>query len=120
MTPLRCNYQAAAAARSSRNEHDAAVLSHRIGILQFYRGLYDEAREAVEEALAIYRSLDSESNIAVALHWLGVFAQARREFAEARRLYNESLDISRKLGEQRGIRIPPCMSWAGSPRIRAS
>ena len=100
---IKYNHQAADAARFAKDEHLAAVFSHRIGIFQFKRGLYDEARRAGEEALKIYRNLKSEINIAVALHHLAILAQDQGELTEAQQLYNESLEISRRLGDQNGI-----------------
>lgn len=100
---LKCNRQAIEAANFTKNEHDAAVFSQRVGIIQHDQGLYAEARLSTESALMIYRSLNSEKNIAVSLHELGRLAQGQGELAEARRLYNESLEISKRLGNQRDI-----------------
>jgi tetratricopeptide (TPR) repeat protein len=100
---IKYNYKAIVSARFVGREHDAAVLSHRIGIIQSLRGLYEEARQANEDALAAYRNLKSERNVAVALHELGRLAQDQGELAEARRLYDESLEIKKKLGDQSGI-----------------
>jgi tetratricopeptide (TPR) repeat protein len=100
---VSCNSLARDSAKSANDEHNAAVYSHRIGILQSIRGLYDEARRANQEALVIYRSLKSDKHVAVALHELGVIAHEQGELGEARQLYDESLEISKKLGDQRSI-----------------
>lgn len=100
---IKSNSHAAAAARTSNQKLDAAIYSHRIGLLKYRRGLYDEAREASEEALSIYRALGSKNNVAVALHQLAMLAHDQGKLDEARRLHNESLEISKGLGNQKNI-----------------
>lgn len=100
----RYTYRALEAARFEKDDHDVAVYSHRIGLLQLRRGSYEEARSAFEGALATYSRLGSKTNVAVALDHLGVLAELRGEIEEARRFYNEALQIDDEVDRKDSIK----------------
>lgn len=67
----------------------------RLGRFKHRLGLYDEARELLEESLNLFRCLDAPEEIAFALNYLGNIAYRLGDYAAAQRICRESLAICR-------------------------
>ena len=77
------------------------------GNLALVRGLYEEARAFLEEALALWRLLGDTGSIATTLYALGRVAHRTGDPASARALTEESLALRRELGDRWGIPDSP-------------
>jgi len=81
---------------------ERALLTQHMGRAVFLSD-YEQAREFLQESLALYRGLDDPWRAAAALHSLGTAALFRGAYADARAAMEESLEISQVLGDQEGI-----------------
>jgi tetratricopeptide (TPR) repeat protein len=81
---------------------ERALLTQHMGRAVFLSD-YEQARQFLEESLALYRGLDDPWRTAAGLHSLGTAALFRGAYADARAAMEESLEISRSLGDQEGI-----------------
>jgi predicted ATPase/class 3 adenylate cyclase len=68
-------------------------------------GEYERAREALEQALAIFRDCDDREGIAQALHGLGNLARSTGEFDLGRERLDEALTLRREFGNRRDIGV---------------
>ncbi|MBK8233664.1 MAG: tetratricopeptide repeat protein [Candidatus Eisenbacteria bacterium] len=67
--------------------------------LAFYQRRFDEARTAMEEALAISRSLDKWHGVAVGLSMLGTLAELDGDLTRARAYLTEATELFRSHGD---------------------
>ncbi len=68
-------------------------------------GLYEEARDQLEESLGLWRELNEAEGIAKTLNHLGNLARARYETDAARALLQEGLEIRRTAHNERGVAV---------------
>jgi tetratricopeptide (TPR) repeat protein len=78
------------------------LLAHQ-GWFLMRQGLYAQAREVLQQSIAIFRNLGDEAEIAVPLQFLGILTSEVGEYTEAKQLLQESLAIYRKIDDQREI-----------------
>lgn len=67
--------------------------------IAYYQGRRDEARQAMEESLAISRALGRELGVAAGLSMLGTLAHLGGDFATARAYLTEATEIYRSRGD---------------------
>jgi predicted ATPase len=67
----------------------------RLGRFKHRLGLYDQARELLEESLALFRVLEAPQEIAFGLNYLGNIAYRLGDYEAARQICRESLSICR-------------------------
>ncbi len=76
---------------------------HIAGVLADERGLYDRARDLLEEGLSLWRSLGDPGNVATLLNSLGVVVYSTGDVDRGVTLTEEALQIKRVLGDEQGI-----------------
>jgi tetratricopeptide (TPR) repeat protein len=76
-------------------------LRNAMGIVEWERGRYDEARAQYEAGLRVFRELGDEPNAAVMLASLGVTLSAMGRWVEARGCLDEACALHRSAGDQR-------------------
>ncbi len=80
----------------------AGRLRNAMGIIEWQRGRYDEARAQYEAGLGIFRELDDPAGAALMLASLGVTLNAMGRRVEARRYLEEAYSLHRAVGDQPG------------------
>jgi predicted ATPase/DNA-binding SARP family transcriptional activator/DNA-binding CsgD family transcriptional regulator len=76
---------------------------HVAGVLADERGLYDQARDLLDEGLSLWRSLGDTGNVATLLNSLGVIMYTTGDVERGISLTEEALSIKRALGDEKGI-----------------
>jgi tetratricopeptide (TPR) repeat protein/class 3 adenylate cyclase len=95
-------YYAEALTLAERLEDGARMgqLHNAMGIIEWERGRYDEAREHYQEGLKVFRELEDSTNAALMLASLGVTLDAMGRRVEARRCLEEACELHRALGNR--------------------
>jgi predicted ATPase/class 3 adenylate cyclase len=75
------------------------------GQIAFFRGRYGEARDRLEENLALTRTLGSKPDQVSALAWLGHSAAAQANPMEARAHLEAALALARELGDTASLSV---------------
>jgi tetratricopeptide (TPR) repeat protein/class 3 adenylate cyclase len=98
---LALGYYGEALAVAERLDDRPAVgrLRNAMGIVEWERGRYDEARAQYEAGLQIFRQLDDPGNAAIMLASLGVTLSAMGRWVEARRCLEEARALHRSAGD---------------------
>lgn len=78
-------------------ESTASALN-RLGIVEYYQGRLDEAKEHYQECLAIRREIGDHHGIAGSLNNLGNVAEMQGRYDDAEKFYNQALVIKREIG----------------------
>jgi non-specific serine/threonine protein kinase len=89
--------------RDSQSPNLLADALHGSGILASSQGDYVQAKNLLDQSLALYRQLDDKTGVARAIDALGVLATRQSNFRDATLLFMESLALRRELGDKRGI-----------------
>ncbi len=74
-----------------------------LGSVTYDLGKYLEARQWLEESVAICRKIDDRFGLAYSVNVLGNVAYSLGEYSESKRLAGESLNIFKKIGDRWGI-----------------
>ncbi len=82
---------------------DAAAFLHRLGVVAYRRGSYDEALDWYRKSLSILEELGNRSGMAKSYHQLGMVAEDRGSYDEALEWYRKSLAIKEELGDRSGM-----------------
>jgi adenylate cyclase len=94
-------------AKEARTQlEDTAGLVHvlsEMGFVLYRKGEYEQARQPLNEGLALAREAGNNLNTAMALTNLGGVAYLQGDYAAARRLFEESLALRREMGDKAGI-----------------
>jgi tetratricopeptide (TPR) repeat protein len=95
-------YYAEALTLAERLEEEAKMgqLHNAMGIIEWERGRYDQAREHYQEGLRIFRDLGNTTDAALMLASLGVTLDAMGRRVEARRCLEESCELHRASGNR--------------------
>ncbi len=67
------------------------------------QGLYEEAKNLLQQSVAIFERLNDHKNMAAPLHYLGILAGEVGEAEESKELLEKALSIYRKANNQWGI-----------------
>jgi predicted ATPase len=73
------------------------------GVLAYYQGDYEQARQHYEQCLGLRRDMEDVRGVAAALNNLGLIAYDQGEYERATAVFGESLDLFRQMDYQRGI-----------------
>ncbi len=84
---------------------EVAFASGSLGYLAYLQGHYDEAKQRVEDSLAICTALEDKWGIASSFTLQGAIVHACGEDDRASQLYRESLAICKEIGNRRGIAL---------------
>ena len=76
---------------------------NNLGISLLLQGRAAEARQQLEEAIALQRQIGDRWSLANALNNLGNVARQQQQLGQARKLYTESLLINKELGDKWSI-----------------
>jgi len=76
---------------------------NNLGIIAWYQGSFDEARQLFTESLEIEKELGDKRGIAISLNNLGEIALNQGDYETARNLLTKSLKILRELGDKHSI-----------------
>jgi tetratricopeptide (TPR) repeat protein len=71
-----------------------------MGIIQHYKGHYDDALSSYRSALATYRAIGDLRSQANAFNDIGIAYQAREQYAEALAHHQKARQIAEEIGEQ--------------------
>lgn len=78
------------------------ILTH-LGWYFMRQGLYEQARDLLQQSMQIFQRLDDQSKLAVPLHYLGILAGELGDRQQAKKLLRESLAIYREVGDRWSI-----------------
>ena len=95
-------YYAEALTLAERLEEEVRMgqLHNAMGIIEWERGRYDQAREHYQEGLKVFRDREDTTNAALMLASLGVTLDAMGRRVEARRCLEEACDLHRATGNR--------------------
>jgi DNA-binding SARP family transcriptional activator/Tfp pilus assembly protein PilF len=85
------------------------ILGHLLtcqGYLLYSRGLYEQAKTALHQSLAIFRRLSQPDHHAFALYTLGLVAARQGDYPAARKYSQESLALYQSIADQPGMARP--------------
>jgi tetratricopeptide (TPR) repeat protein len=69
-------------------------------MVAYAQGSYHEARQLLQEGLALGQGLEDRYTVAVSLNGLGLISQALGDGQEAQRFFHESIALWREIGDQ--------------------
>jgi tetratricopeptide (TPR) repeat protein len=77
-----------------------AASLNALGTAAYAQGEYQEARQLLQEGLALSQSLEDRYNMAVGLNGLGLVSQALGQGMEAQDFFQESIALWREIGDE--------------------
>ncbi|MBI5303426.1 MAG: tetratricopeptide repeat protein [Chloroflexi bacterium] len=89
--------------RDTDAQTEFARAVNNLGHITYRLGNLGEAKQFMQESVALTRAGGNLRMLSVALNNLGAVTLARGEYAEARQVFEECLTIKRQLGDQRSI-----------------
>lgn len=94
-----------------------AQVLYALGVLLWYQGFYQRAREVFEQSVALWRTLRERAGLAYGLTMLGVAADYEGDHDGGRRYLDESLALFRTLEDRWGLAL--ALFHAGYARAMA-
>jgi diguanylate cyclase (GGDEF)-like protein len=93
--------QTARSGWETQNNHEGQVLAlAQMGLAFYHKGKYAEAREYLNQGLALARAVNDRNGAALTLDQLSYLYWAQGDYSTARTLAEESLAIQRTLGDK--------------------
>ncbi|MEP7199442.1 MAG: tetratricopeptide repeat protein, partial [Chloroflexota bacterium] len=93
----------AAAWQKQPSEYERATAIKLRGLIAQQRGQFEQAKQSLEESLAIYRQLQRDADVSIGLAALGDLVVEQRDFDAAETYYREAMNLDRAHNDEQHI-----------------